>query len=261
MNRNAQWTALAACAVALAGSMLTLGGCAGEDDQQVAVVPPPPPPPPPPPAPAVTPIADLMAELNIDKRVVLPEERAPATDPERKAVLVFFDAFARGNAQALRSMLPLSDQLELKALVDSGDWEKTASQIQRIEVQTGSNNLNQKCALAVFEVGHGATTNFQPQLWYYTLEEDAAMFEAAPTPPGILDKLSGDWIAAWHQILAAELELAQKPDDDVTVPQRNLDSGQGPSTSSGGGGGAPGGPAPPGGRRIREPTGPKTPAP
>ena len=199
-----------------------------------------------------------MAELNIDQRVVLPEDRAPATTEERKAVLVFFDAFARGNSQALQSMLPLSDQLELKALVDSGDWQRTVTQIKRIEIQTGPNDFSQKCALAVVEVGASAATNFQPQLWYYTIEQDNPVFEAAPTPPGILDKLSGDWIVSWHKILAAELELAQQPDEDVTIEQQNIDSGTDqPSQNSGG----PDGPTPPGGRRIREPTGPPTPAP
>jgi len=260
MNRNRHWTIFSACALVCAGSIMALSGCGGEEEAPVVVATPPPAPPPPPPPPAVTPIKDLMAELNIDQRVVLPEERAPATDAERKAVLAFFDSFARGNSQSLQSMLPLSDQLELKALIDSGAWQKSVAQIQRIEIQTGANTLSQKCALAVVEVGNGAATNFQPQLWYYTIEEDNPVFEAAPTPPGILDKLSGDWIAAWHQILAAEMELAQQPDEDVTIQQQNIDSGsdQGSGNS---GGGAPGGPAPPGGRRIREPTGPPTPAP
>lgn len=258
MNRNRSWTYLSAFMVIGAGAMVMLSGCTGEEQAPVAVQPARPAPPPPPPEPTVTPIADLMAELNIDQRVVLPEDRAPATTEERRAVLVFFDAFARGNSQALQSMLPLSDQLELQALVTSGDWKRTVDQIKRIEIQTGSNDLSQKCALAVVEVGAGAGTNYQPQLWYYTVEEDAAVFEAAPTPPGILDKLSGDWIAAWHKILAAELALAQQPDEDVEIQQQNIDSGsdQGSQNS-----GSPDGPAPPGGRRIREPTGPPMPAP
>ena len=83
--------AAAACAVAATGSI----GCESS--------PPPPPvvtrvaPPPPPPKPTVTPIDQLMVQLGIDERVQLLEEDAPAKEDDRRAVLEFFDAFARGD--------------------------------------------------------------------------------------------------------------------------------------------------------------------
>jgi len=183
-----------------------------------------------------------MAELNIDPRVSLPEDRAPDNDDDRRAVLEFFDAQARGNAQALRSMLPLGEQLQLAAMVEDGTWNDAVSKILEVQVQTGSNSLSQKCALAVIEVGNGPTRTFEPQLWYYTTSGGEVQFEAAPAPPGILDRLSGDWIASWHQILDTEMAKSQEPDEDLTLAQKNIDSSEGaPSSTSNapGGGGTP----------------------
>src|SRR5262245_50609001 len=153
MNRNASWISLGMCLTACAGAALLVGGCSKEEEQ-VAVAPPPPPPPAPPPAPSVTPISELMTMLNIDPRVKLPEDKAPGTDADRKAVLVFFDAFARGDANAVKSMLPETDQRELAPLIDSGAWKaSTGPNIKSIDVQTGNNSLGSKCALALIEVG------------------------------------------------------------------------------------------------------------
>lgn len=218
-NRFVLSLSIAACAAA----PVLMQGCSGDDQDQVVVAPPPPPPPVAPPPPAVTPIEQLMAQLNIDPRVRLPEDKAPDNDTDRKAVLVFFDAFARGDAKSVKRMLPLTDQLELEALTDSGAWQASVKEIQTIDVQTGSNSLSQKCALAVIEVGSGAVTNFQPQLWYYTADSKESLFEAAPTPPGIIDKLTGNWIDTWHKILAEELALADQPEGVWEPPKKNLD--------------------------------------
>jgi hypothetical protein len=233
MNRNTHRFVkygLSIVSVALVGVAMT--GCSGEEEAPVAIAPPRPPAPAPPPPPRVTPIAELMAALNIDPRVNLPEDKAPDNDLDRKAVLVFFDAFARGDSKAVKTMLPLTDQLELAALVDSGAWNETVSKIQAVDIQTGSNSLGQKCALAVIEVGDGAVTGFQPQLWYFTAEAQSSLFEAAPTPPGIIDRLTGDWIAAWHQILADELALAELPEDVYEPPKKNLDTGDQPTAAA-----------------------------
>jgi hypothetical protein len=209
--------------VCCAAMLAFLPGCGGGEAEQAAVAPPPAPAPAPPPPPAVTPIAQLMEQLNIDPRVRLPEERAPDNDVDRKAVLVFFDAFARGNAKSVKTMLPLTDQMELDALTESGAWQSSVKDIQMIDVRTGANSLGQKCALAVIEVGSGAVTSFQPQLWYFTADARTSLFEAAPTPPGIIDRLSGNWIDTWHKILAKELALADQPEGIYEIPKKNLD--------------------------------------
>lgn len=261
-NHKANAWTLLVCVVGLSAMILPLSGCTGEEEPQVAALPPPPPPPSEPPPPAITPIAQLMEDMNIDKRVSLPEDRAPDNDTDRRAVLEFFDALARGNAQAMRTMLPLSEQLQLDAMVGDGSWSQSVARIKQVQVQTGSNSLAQKCALAVVEVGDGPSVSFQPMLWYYTTSAEAAQFEAAPAPPGILDRLSGDWIASWHQILDAEMTKAQEPDEDITLAQRDLDESQDSPTPAGGaipggGGGAP--VRSPGGTPGSPPGGPSSP--
>jgi hypothetical protein len=218
MNRNSLLSGSGAVAAALC---ICLTGCSGEEEPEAIVQPakvvrdPAPPPPPP-----VTPISELMVLLSIDERVDLPETDAPDNDDDRKAVLEFFDAFVRGDSATLRTMMTLADQMELEALIETGIWESSLEDVNRISIVTGQSPYGQECALAVFEVGH----EFEPQLWYYTPMGDNHEFEAALTPPNMMDKLSGsDWIDAWHKILAAELAMADQPDEDLTIVQTNLD--------------------------------------
>jgi hypothetical protein len=250
-SHKTNWVLIgAATGACVAMSVFTLG-CESEPPPPPPVAQAPPPPPPPPPKPALTSIEDLMAQYHIDPRVHLPEEKAPDNDPDRIAVLQFFDGFARGDEKAVGSMLAATDRLQLEDLVKSGQWKSACGSISLIEVQTGPSPDGRNCALAVITLG----SSFQPQLWYYASDEDKYTYEAAPTPPGILDKLSGaDWIAAWHRIIEEELALADKPDEDIVAPQRE-NSGEGESTSSGGG--APKGPVGPGVGR-KKPTGPPT---
>jgi hypothetical protein len=227
-----------------ATSLISLPGCAEEEPPPVVVAPPPPPPPPPPPA--LTPITELMAKLGIDPKVRLPEDKAPATDAERIAVLGFYDAFARGDADRLKSMLSTPDQFELDALVSSGDWKKTVDAITRIDVRTGKGNDTGTCTLAVFHVGD----SFQPQLWEYKVSGPSAEFDAIACPPGVMDLLSGDdWINAWLGILAKDVEIAQMPDEIIKPPKTDYttdtsdgESTTGPMGPTPGGGGGPGSP-------------------
>jgi hypothetical protein len=253
MNRRTTpaWT-IAAVAV-VAASIAVLPGCGGEEAEPVALAPPPPPPPPPPPAPTVTPVDQLMDQLGIDDRIVMAENKAPGNDADRTAVLEFFDAFARGDAQSVGTMLSMLDQAELQELERSGDWLKTTNGIAEILVETGQINGN-SCALALFTVD----SNYQAQLWYYRGDASGYTFEAAPTPPNIVNRLSGDWIQSWHKILEEEIALGMMP--DVELDPTALDQEAEEEESRGGRRGGrpqptPSGPGGPGG--LREP--PSTP--
>ena len=243
INRKKNWLSMSLCAAAGLSLALVAAGCGSNAEPEVVqAAPAPPPAPPAPPKPSVTPISELMVELNIDPRVSLAEEHAPRTNAERRAVLEFFDAIARGNANAMRGMISLADQYELAAMVKSGDWKQIVSKIEMIRVRTGDNSLGQKCAAAVIEVGRGSDMTFQPQMWYYEIRGESALFEAAPTPPGIMDRLSGDWIASWHAVLEEEMLLAEKPDEEIDPFQIEVnDEEDEPAArpSSGGGGRAP----------------------
>lgn len=187
--------------------------------------PPPPPPPPPvvvkpqaPPPPPVTPISELMAKLNIDSRINLPEDKAPKTDAERVAVLSMFDAFARGDSARLQGMLSSPDQYELEKLVKAGTWKSSTEQITRIDIRCGQAPTNDKCALAVFHVGD----EFEPQLWAYKPSAANTEFESVATPPNVMNSLSGeDWITAWYTLWQRDLEIASKPDEVIEVKQSN----------------------------------------
>jgi hypothetical protein len=238
---------------------LTLAGCGGEPEAQVTQRPvAAPAPPPPPPKPALTPVSQLMAQLSIDERIVLAEEDAPDNDPDRIAVLEFFDAFARGDVETLGTMMSALDQVELEALASSDVWEKTVDGIVEITLDTAPGPFGEKCALAVFEV----ETDFQPQLWYYTSSADGAQFEAAATPPDIMGKLHGeDWIAVWHQLLEEERLLANKLDVEIERAQVVLAQGSGgnnPGARAPSSPKKPGfGPSPGGGKPDRRPPGKK----
>jgi len=335
-SRSLRWTFLGLCSIGCAAMSLSLAGCRGEVEEEPVVQQTYTPPPPVDTAPKVTSVRDLMEELRIDDRIYMADSDAPATDEERRAVLEFFDAFARGDSRTLGRMLTSIDRRELEALVESGQWHQTTGDITSIEIQTGpasgsmlggsgedmaellamlnasdrqlkanlqSGKLrdmltefmgerelqaldmalemsddeqlrqildpmrqavasmessssdvayavgDEQCALALFEVNG----EFQVALWYYSSTGNGFRFEAAPTPPNMVNRLSGtNWIAAWHDIIAQELVMANQPDEQIAPPQRRVDDQEqnAPPTP----GGAPTGPAGP-----RQPTGPPPP--
>ncbi len=264
ISHNGRWIRLSAASISgvviVAGA---LSGCGGEPEatnkpREVVRASAPPPPP----APAIISVAQLMMDLRIDERIVMMEEDAPKTTAERKAVLEFFDGFARGDVETLGSMMSLVDRLELESLVESGIWDEAIAGITEISVEAGVSPSGDKCTLALFEVHD----DYQPQLWYYHSGSDGFMFDAAPTPPDIMDKLYGDdFIKRWHEILEEELAMADKPDEDFEKPkaeeEEDDDKGSSSGTSLGGGSGGrsnkpkgPGRRTPP--KKKRRPPGP-----
>lgn len=161
-------------------------------------------------------ISDLMNEMGIDTRVELSEDKAPGSTEQRKAVLEYFDSFARGDHVAAGSMMSMADQYELDQLVESGEWGATTEQITEIYVETGKSPHGLDCAFAIFEVGD----TYQPQLWYYMKDGQDYVFEAVSAPPGIMNRLYGlNPIDVWHKILDDEEALANLPDEDVEIIQ------------------------------------------
>ncbi len=111
-SRNSKGIGAAVAGVACVVVVAAVTGCGSDEAEPAAVVarnytsPPPPPP-------KLTLISELMAQLGIDERVRLPEDKAPDNDEARRAVLEFFDAFARGDDQVVASMVSTADRLEL----------------------------------------------------------------------------------------------------------------------------------------------------
>ena len=231
--------------------LLLAAGCGGGDEQAVA-----PPPPPPPQAPVmptrpkVTSVADLMAQLAIDDRIYMQDAAAPASTEERQAVLEFFDAFVRGRDGQLRPMLSETDQPLLELMVDLGRFTEVAEAIEEVEVVAGSSPDGRPAVLGMY-VRDGVD---EYQLWYFEIDAGLARFESAPTPPGIVARLSGPidgYIERWHEILDEEMRLASQPDEeirlDVNLDEESESDGEGGSPSM-----SPGAaPSPGGGSPIR----------
>ena len=233
--------------------IVAMTGCGSEEPETAPVVYTPPPPPPPA-APTVTPVQTLMSQLGIDERIEMEEEWAPDNDEGRIAVLEFFDAFARGDNTVVASMLSMADRMELDALVESGKWSSITAQISRIQIQAGYNPNDPKtakskgdaCTVAMIFVG----TSFQPQLWHFSSDDydEGMVFGAGATPPGIMDRLTGtDWIAAWFGILDEEWALADVPDEELFIAQKNYDTGDDGESSGSGPDARPDNPMSPGG--------------
>jgi len=235
MLRSAVW---GACGAAI----LLLGACGDEEVQQAApVVQAPPPPPPPPPEPTVEDIASLMKSLSIDERVSLPEDLAPKTTEERKAVLLFWNAFAKGDEAAAGGMMSERDAKVLKKLTEGGGWAKSTVGIKSIEVQCkNDSNGFATFALITSELPDRAL------LWDASEEDGKILFTSFPGPPDILDHLSGtDSIAAWKKYVNDMFEkYANLPDEEVEIPQSKTEESEESSDGGSGGGNTP---TPPGG--------------
>ena len=246
---------------AVAGLSLGIAGCGSEPAPPPAAPvakKAPPPPPPAPPAPKVTPISELIAQYGIDPRVNLSEDLAPDNDAGRIAVLRFFDGFARGDASRLKGMMSGMDAMVLGELEDSGEWKTATSNIIGIDVRTGTHPVVGECALAVFMVGN----QFEPQLWAFEITGDPAgdgvEFDAQPSPPDMMNRLSGDdWIAAWFQILEDEMARATAPDEIIDIPTQDFTEEETGNSSMGAPAGGPGGGGQGAPGKRKRPKGPK----
>jgi len=207
------------------GALLLTAGCGEEPaPPPVVVEAPPPPPPPPPPSPT-----DLFAQYNIDPRITIAADEVPMDDqnPELAtqkliAVLKFFDAMVRGSDERMRPMLASADQKVLAELVQGGLFENAAKGVTRVILGCGTFQMGFDTSDAVFALVQSGFT-FEAQLWTYTLDETGtAVFDAAPTPPDILNKLTGTKAAPrirqWAQALKDRIDEAKKPDEFIEMP-------------------------------------------
>jgi len=268
---------LRAAALALAASAALLApvaGCGGEEEQSVVAAPPPAPPPPPPPeAPKVTPIAELMKELGISPKVRMQEDHAPDTDPERIAVLKFFDAFAKGTPDTIASALSPIDRATLEASARSGALKRDCDAISRVDLFASSSASDlgsagadkgpsawpegaptSKCGtvLAVYRAG-GRT---QAQLWVFEAEGEGKKvtrqaFHGIYQPPEIMSKVSGNSLrTSWMQVVRKELALAAQPDETLR-PVARVEAQEAPEAAPASKGSGPIG-APPGRNRPKK---------
>ena len=217
---------------------MLLAGC-GEDEAPEPIVQAAPQAPPPPPPPSLTPISDLMAQYNIDQRVVLQERFAPdSTDAARVAVLRFFDSFARADADGLRVAMNPEDQMELDALTSGDRFDMAVADIEEIESVAGT----RPTATRPWSRSSRCPIPISAALGVPRRRDGQAEFTSGPTPIDVMDNLSGDnWVSSGTSCSTRARHRVQL-DEELEIPQRDLTNDEGSPQTGGGGGGSPNGP-------------------
>jgi hypothetical protein len=254
----ARGAGLAAIALAAAVAVAPLAGCGGEEEQAaVAPAPPPPPPPPPPEAPKVTPVAQLMKELGISPKIRMQEDQAPDTDPERVAVLRFFDAFAKSAPQGIAPALSPIDRATLEASMRGDALKRECDAVSRVDLFASSSLSDLRkgddgkdasawpedaptkdagCVMAVFRAG-GRT---EAQLWVFEVQGEGRkvakqVFHSVYQPQDVMSKVSGSSLrSAWMALVRKELAVASLP-DEALKPVARVETQEAPERSREGG--------------------------
>ncbi|MGY8755950.1 MAG: hypothetical protein ACKVLC_01100 [Phycisphaerales bacterium] len=231
----------------LAGLSLALIGCGGGESEDSGA------PvakkrPTAPPKPVEKTVEQLTANLNIDDRIVLDEQDSPRPENQRIAILSFFDAMLAADSSTLKSMLAFDDQLELKAMMDTGFAEQM-DEVSLLMLKTGDDPDGSACVMAIYEIG----LDYQVQLWFFDGSGSTYTFTAADTQPNLVDQLSGNWVSSYFDLKKKQAEIAQQPDEETSYTL----AGESTSTdgSLGGDKDSPGGPGP-GGPGPSGPSGP-----
>ncbi|MDP6541704.1 MAG: hypothetical protein QGF07_02855 [Phycisphaerales bacterium] len=233
-------------------SLLFITGCGGEEEQ-VETGPVVRTAPKSPPKPLLKSLDEIRQDVNADSRIAWIESDAPGSNAERENIFIFITAFLQNDNDTLRSMLSMSDQMELGTLSESADFEQVLEKITRVDIRYGSNPLTgESCMLAIYEID----MDYQPQFWSYEEEDGKFQFSSLESPPNLVDRLSGDWIKEYFKGKQELLAMAADGDQDSSYQL----AGEG--TTSGGGGDIPTSPnSPPQLPGKPNPTSPQTPNP
>lgn len=198
-----------------------------------------------PPPPRITTIAELMARHGIDDRVVLRETSAPSSDEERVALLTFFNGFATAQPEQIRPFLGPLEQEELDKLVQWGDLDRLAGEIEEIEIFTGASSDGRPAVFAMYWLADRG----EGQMWIVDRSAGAPRMEAAPAPPGISELLGEDPFADWFAVVEREKVVITEPDLGLRAAKaKHGESGEesDPFGPDSGGGGKPRGTPNPG---------------
>lgn len=196
--------------VVISSMVIGLASCSGdsapeEPQQQVRQTPKPSP------RPKVKTVAQLQKELDVDERIYLDEKQAPRKAESRQAVLKFFNAFLNVDRPILQNMLSFSEQLEVDAMIEAG-LSDMMDKVTFLELKTGTSPEGKECALAIYEIG----MDYQVQVWYFENKSGPFTFTAAETPPNLVNRLSGDWLASYFALKEKQTELANQPDSETS---------------------------------------------
>ncbi|MEE2912260.1 MAG: hypothetical protein VX436_00485 [Planctomycetota bacterium] len=198
------------------------------------------------PRPQAKTVEELQISLSVDDRIILDELDAPRDEASRVAILTFIDAMLRVDAATLKSFLSLQDQTQLQAMIDN-NLSSYMGGVSMVQLRTGPSPEGRACVLALYEVG----LDYQIQVWYYENTGDGFSFEAGPTRPSLVNKLSGDWIVNYFDQREKQIEIANQPDVEASYTMAGETTTSNDDMGSGGedrpkGPRGPGGPSGPG---------------
>jgi len=188
-----------------------------------------------PPRPKARTIEQISESLSIDPRIQIEEHDAPKQEAQRIALLTFFDAMVRADADTLKSMMSFKDQLELDAMLNAG-LASSMDEVSLVLIKTGLSPEGKQCVMAIYEIG----LNYQVQLWFVDDNGQGSSFVSAETPPNLVEKLSGNWIDTYFEWKGKQTEIAQQPDEETSYALAGDDTSSS-SNQGGGGNQGPGG--------------------
>ena len=127
MNRRTKSVSLLMTA-ALACGMVLAPGCEKKK-------PPPPPPPPPPPAePVEVSFDSIMQTLKADVRVKAPNNLGITDESFAKAAVQLADAFARADAEKVKSMVSSRAKGVVDSMINDGSWAELQPRIEEVRI-------------------------------------------------------------------------------------------------------------------------------
>jgi hypothetical protein len=192
-------------------------------------------------------VEKIVESLSIDPRIHLDEKEAPRSESQRIAILTFFDAMLRADAEALKSKLSFNDQLELDAMVNNG-LASSMDDVSLVILLTGESPEGKPCVMAIYETDYETEMDYQVQLWYIENSGKDSTFVAVETPPNLVEKLSGNWIENYFVWKGKQAKIAQQPDEEASYALAGESTSSSGNRGGGGGPSGPSGPSGPGGR-------------
>lgn len=136
----------------------------------------------------------VMDSMKPDARVSYPQAHAPVDESLARALVTLADAFAKGDADKLRSMLDTSAQTLLDGMLASGDWASETKRIEEVRVI----KLGEEPGDSAESTGGAATFAIQIPGAAYTLGFRGTktgsnwIFTGAASPAGTKPRAS-DW--------------------------------------------------------------------
>lgn len=144
---------------------------------------PPPPPPPPPPAPVIPDPVDIngvLQAMRSDARVQFPQDVAPADRTLAEGVISLANALAKGDADAMRSMLTPNAATVLDNLVATGAWAEQTGSIEQVRVVTVSNTTEAEATEALVGFAIQSPDGAYLLAWNGTRDGSRWVFNNAP---------------------------------------------------------------------------------